>query len=58
MEEFELGKMPAYITSSKDEVLSALAKKEGKQFVGSTSSTVAVLCQVSTEELGKEWSCS
>ncbi|ORY91556.1 mitochondrial protein Pet127-domain-containing protein [Leucosporidium creatinivorum] len=46
VEEFELGKMPAYITSSKDEVLSQLAKSERKQFVGSTSSTVAMLCQI------------
>jgi dihydropteroate synthase len=54
VEEFELGKMPAYVTSSKDEVLGALAKREGKQFVGSTSSTVAMLCQVSSGELWRE----
>lgn len=46
VEQFEGEKMPEYITSSKDDVLNGLALTEGKTFVGSTSSTVAMLCQV------------
>ncbi|GAA5970724.1 hypothetical protein JCM11641_007413 [Rhodosporidiobolus odoratus] len=46
VEEFEFDKLPQYVTSSKDEVLKGLAESEGKMFVGSTSSTVGMLCQI------------
>lgn len=46
LEDFEFEKLPAYITSSKDEALLALAVKEGKTWVGSTSTSVGMLCQV------------
>jgi len=48
LNEFEFGKLPQYVTSSKDEVLKEVTKREGKMFSGSTSSTVGMLCQVST----------
>lgn len=57
VEEFELGKMPEYVTSSRDKVLGELAKKEGKMFVGSTSSTVALLCQVGPHGASPAPSC-
>ncbi|GAA5964828.1 hypothetical protein JCM3765_005794 [Sporobolomyces pararoseus] len=44
--EFEFDKLPQYVTSSKDEVLKEVAKREGKLFSGSTSSTVGMLCQI------------
>lgn len=44
--DFQFDKLPQYITSSKDERLMQLAKQEDKMFVGSTSSTVAMLCQI------------
>jgi hypothetical protein len=46
VEEFEFQKLPQYVTSSKDEVLQGIAESEGRTFVGSTSSTVGMLCQV------------
>lgn len=47
VEEFSFDKLPQYVTASKDEALMKLAVEGGKTFVGSTSSTVAMLCQVS-----------
>lgn len=47
LDEFSFDKLPQYVTSSKDEVLKGIAKEQGKKIVGSTSSTVAMLCQVS-----------
>lgn len=47
--EFEFDKLPRYVTSSKDEVLKQVAKREGKLFSGSTSSTVGLLCQASRQ---------
>ncbi|GAA5954908.1 hypothetical protein JCM21900_004983 [Sporobolomyces salmonicolor] len=44
--EFDFGKLPQYITSSKDEVLKELAEQEGRMFAGSTSSVVGMLCQI------------
>ncbi|GAA5892331.1 uncharacterized protein JCM6883_007321 [Sporobolomyces salmoneus] len=65
LDEFEFSKLPKYVTSSKDEVLQQIAKREGKLFSGSTSSTVGMLCQVyfwlskgtgiSTSMLSDEW---
>ncbi|GAA5914716.1 hypothetical protein JCM6882_002721 [Rhodosporidiobolus microsporus] len=46
VEEFEFGKLPQYVTSSRDEVLMGIAEKEGRTFIGSTSSTVGMLCQI------------
>ncbi|KAI5475994.1 hypothetical protein MNV49_000507 [Pseudohyphozyma bogoriensis] len=46
LEEFEFEKLPQYITSSKDETLEKLAREHEKKFVGSTSSTVSMLCHV------------
>ncbi|SGY79671.1 BQ5605_C008g05193 [Microbotryum silenes-dioicae] len=46
IEDFDQSKLPRYVTSSQDKDLMALAQKEGKKLVGSTSSTVAMLCQV------------
>ena len=45
--EFDFEKLPEYITSSKDEILGELAKREGSEFVSSTSSTTGMLSQVS-----------
>ncbi|GAA6010119.1 hypothetical protein JCM11491_005876 [Sporobolomyces phaffii] len=66
LDEFEFGKLPQYVTSSKDEVLKEVAKREGKTFSGSTSSTVGMLCQiyfwlskgkpVNTSMLSEPWS--
>lgn len=47
LDDFAFDKLPQYITSSKDEALMELAKDGGKLFVGSTSSCVAMLCQIS-----------
>lgn len=44
--EFAFDKLPQYVTSSKDEVLKGIAESEGRTFVGSTSSTVGMLCQI------------
>ncbi|GAA6059785.1 hypothetical protein JCM10212_003680 [Sporobolomyces blumeae] len=44
--EFEFDKLPQYVTSSKDETLKEVARREKKRFVGSTSSTVGMLCQI------------
>ncbi|SCV70937.1 BQ2448_3699 [Microbotryum intermedium] len=46
IEDFDQTKLPRYVTSSEDKDLMALAEKEGKKLVGSTSSTVAMLCQI------------
>ncbi|BGP23948.1 RNA processing-related mitochondrial RNA degradation [Rhodotorula toruloides] len=46
IEKFDFSKLPQYITSSKDEALQGLAKKEDRKFVGSTSSTTGMLCQI------------
>ncbi|SCZ98575.1 BZ3500_MvSof-1268-A1-R1_Chr7-1g09206 [Microbotryum saponariae] len=46
IEDFDQSKLPRYVTSSEDKDLMALAQKEGKKLVGSTSSTVAMLCQI------------
>ncbi|GAA5994324.1 Pet127p [Rhodotorula paludigena] len=44
--EFEFGKLPQYVTSSRDETLKGIAESEGRMFVGSTSSTIGMLCQI------------
>ncbi|KAK4055596.1 hypothetical protein OIV83_000142 [Microbotryomycetes sp. JL201] len=46
VEEFDFDKLPQYVTSSKDGMLVDLAKQAQKPFVGSTSSVVAMLCQI------------
>ncbi|BGP31305.1 hypothetical protein JCM10296v2_003069 [Rhodotorula toruloides] len=46
IDKFDFSKLPQYITSSKDEALQALAKAEDRKFVGSTSSTTGMLCQI------------
>ena len=46
LDSFDFSKLPEYITSSRDEQLMALATSHDKTFVGSTSTTVGMLCQV------------
>ncbi|BGP47300.1 hypothetical protein JCM10450v2_003152 [Rhodotorula kratochvilovae] len=46
VDEFDFGKLPQYVTSSKDEVLRGLMETEGRMFAGSTSSTIGMLCQI------------
>ncbi|BGO90828.1 hypothetical protein NBRC10512_005847 [Rhodotorula toruloides] len=46
IDKFDFSKLPQYITSSKDEALQGLAKAEDRKFVGSTSSTTGMLCQI------------
>lgn len=46
IEEFMFDKLPQYVTSSRDETLKEIAKSQERRFVGSTSSTVGMLCQV------------
>ncbi|KAK4057839.1 hypothetical protein OIO90_001058 [Microbotryomycetes sp. JL221] len=46
IDQFEFNKLPQYVTSSKDEMLINLARQYNKRFVGSTSSVVALLCQI------------
>ncbi|KAM0788882.1 hypothetical protein ACM66B_002966 [Microbotryomycetes sp. NB124-2] len=46
IDQFEFDKLPQYMTSSKDPLLVDLAKEAHKPFVGSTSSVVAMLCQI------------
>ncbi|EON66582.1 hypothetical protein W97_05828 [Coniosporium apollinis CBS 100218] len=41
--EFDFNALKEYITSSQDEVLSQIAKEQGKKYVGSTSSMTGVL---------------
>ena len=47
MDEFDFGKLPEYITSSRDKILGDLARREEVEFVSSTSSTTGMLSQVS-----------
>ncbi|GAA6014895.1 hypothetical protein JCM10207_002215 [Rhodosporidiobolus poonsookiae] len=46
VDEFAFDKLPQYVTSSRDEMLKSIAESEGRTFVGSTSSTVGMLCQI------------
>ena len=47
VDEFDFSKLPEYITSSRDEILGDLARREEVSFVSSTSSTTGMLSQVS-----------
>lgn len=49
LDNFEFSKLPAYVTASKDAPLMELAADAGKKFVGSTSTTVGMLCQVRSD---------
>lgn len=46
VESFQFEKLSRYIRSSEDEILAGIAKREGKKFVSSTSSTTGMMCQV------------
>ncbi|KZS93579.1 Pet127-domain-containing protein [Sistotremastrum niveocremeum HHB9708] len=43
---FAFERLPQYITSSRDKEMYALARREGRQFIGSTSSLSGVLCHI------------
>lgn len=51
LDDFAFDKLPQYVTSSKDEFLKTLTRREKKTFAGSTSSVVAMLCQVRLAQL-------